>query len=278
MGRPGKSAPRKMKPPVHVLFPVGKNGGVRRSVDAAAKTCVSDNSQLFGGGPAAKQVEGLVHLETGERKCPQCGTVTFKSKCPDCGTHTNAVYRCPVCGKIGDPGMTVCPVCNMDLVCQKESIFSMKAEYESAIARAGITHPRDIPEVKGVQGLISKERVVEPLEKGILRAKHDIYVFRDGTIRYDMIDLPLTHFKPKEIAVSVEKLRSIGYTKDTYGNELTSPEQVVELLPQDIMVSEDCGEYLVRVSQYVDELLVNLYELEPFYNAEKPEPINHHDV
>lgn len=273
MGRPGKSAPRKMKPPVHVLFPVGKNGGVRRSVDAAAKTCVSDNSQLFGGGPAAKQVEGLVHLETGERKCPNCGTVTFKSKCPDCGTHTNAVYRCPMCGKIGELGMTVCPVCNMDLVCQKESIFSMKAEYEAAIARAGITHPRDIPEVKGVQGLISKERVVEPLEKGILRAKHDIYVFRDGTIRYDMIDLPLTHFKPKEIAVSVAKLRSIGYTKDTYGNELTNPEQVVELLPQDIMVSEDCGEYLVRVSQYVDELLVNLYELEPFYNAEKPEDL-----
>ena len=32
--------------------------------------------------------------------------------------------------------------------------------------------------------------------KGILRYQNDISVFRDGTIRYDMVDITMTHFKP----------------------------------------------------------------------------------
>jgi len=45
------------------------------------------------------------------------------------------------------------------------------------------------------------------MEKGILRAIQNIFVFKDGTTRFDMIDLPLTHIRPDEIRVSVEKLR-----------------------------------------------------------------------
>lgn len=269
MGRPGKSAPRKMKPPVHVLFPLGKSGGLRRSVISAINDCTNNQSDdLFSGtNISSGQVAGLVHVQTGERKCPKCGAVTFKSKCPDCGTHTNAVFRCPHCGHVGTVDELVCPVCGMTLISSRESIFSMKQEFDAALENAGIENGSSIPELKGVQGLISRERVVEPLEKGILRAKHDIYVFRDGTIRYDMIDLPLTNFRPDEVGVSVEKLRSIGYTKDMDGNELTSSDQVIELHPQDIMISDDCGEYMTRVAQYVDDLLVNVYKKEPYYNV-----------
>ena len=270
MGRPGKSAPRKMKPPVHVLFPVGKSGGQRRSVEAASKAVAATELE---GGTLATQNAGLVQVETGERRCSKCGKITYKNKCPDCGAHTDPVMRCPMCHTVGEPGMDTCPACGAGMVCLKESIFSMKAEYDAALEKTGMSGARNLPEVKGVQGMISRERCVEPLEKGILRAKHNVFVFRDGTIRYDMIDLPLTHFKPKEIAVSVEKLRSIGYDTDTYGNDLTDENQVIELHPQDIMVSVDCGEYLLRVSQYLDELLEKLYGLPPFYNAEKPEDL-----
>lgn len=275
MGRPGKSAPRKMKPPVHVLFPLGKSGGQRRSVDTAAKDCGSDsNAESFAGSSfTTGQVEGLVHVETGERKCPECGNVTFKSKCPECGAHTIAVMRCQRCGYLGNAGEENCPNCGAALTCSRDSIISLKQEYDTALANCGITDRKNLTELKGVMGLISKERVVEPLEKGILRAKNNIFVFRDGTIRYDMIDLPLTHFKPREVSVSVEKLRSIGYTKDTYGNELTDPEQIIELNPQDIMVSQDCAEYLMRVAKYIDELLVKVYKKEPFYNLEKQEDL-----
>ncbi|MEM3390730.1 MAG: DNA polymerase II large subunit [Archaeoglobaceae archaeon] len=112
----------------------------------------------------------------------------------------------------------------------------------------------------------------------MLRAKHDVYVFKDGTIRYDMTDLPLTHFKPKEIGVSVEKLRELGYTTDYLGNELKSEEQIVELKPQDIVIAKSCAEYLLRVANFVDDLLVKFYRLEPYYNVEKIEDLIGHLV
>ena len=274
MGRPGKSAPRKMKPPVHVLFPIGESGGMKRSIDNAAKICNANLSgDVFSGTAVTTgQVEGMIHVETGERKCPSCGAVTYKSRCPDCGAHTDAVYRCPRCNSLSQPGEELCPRCGAPVVCQRDSVLSLRQEYDAALAVTGVS-ANAIPELKGVRGLISKERVVEPLEKGILRAANEVYVFRDGTVRYDMIDLPLTHFRPAEIAVSVEKLREIGYTKDMHGEELVSPDQVVELNPQDILVSEDCGEYLVRVAKYMDQLLEKLYGLPAFYHAEVPEDL-----
>ncbi len=268
MGRPGKSAPRKMKPPVHVLFPIGESGGMKRSIDNASKICNSDSdNDSFGTSVINGQVEGLIHIQTGERKCPNCGAVTFKSRCSDCGTHTEAVYRCPRCNQIGGEGQSVCPSCGANLVCSKDSIMSLSQEYASALQNVGMS-PSSIPELKGVRGLISRERVIEPLEKGLLRAKYNIFVFRDGTIRYDMIDLPLTDFRPAEAGVSVAKLRSIGYLKDMDGAELTDANQLVELHPQDIMVSVDCGEYLVNVANYIDELLVHVYGQEAYYHVE----------
>lgn len=272
MGRPGKSAPRKMKPPVHVLFPLGASGGQRRSVNAATRATSTDESTI-NGASVSSEISGTVQVETGERKCPKCGQTTYKSKCPVCGEHTNPVFRCPRCKHLAQPGEDVCPQCGAEFTCSKTMNIAIRQEYDAAMKNAGVTSPGKIPEIKGVQGLISRERVVEPLEKGILRAKNEVYVFRDGTIRYDMIDLPLTHFQPHEIHVPVEKLRDIGYTKDTYGEELTRDDQTVELLPQDILVSEDCGEYLVRVAKYIDDELVHLYHQKPYYNAETPQDL-----
>ena len=59
--------------------------------------------------------------------------------------------------------------------------------------------------IKGVKGLTSAEKLPEHLVKGILRYQNDISVFRDGTIRYDMVDITMTHFKPKEIGLSLKK-------------------------------------------------------------------------
>jgi hypothetical protein len=36
-----------------------------------------------------------------------------------------------------------------------------------------------------VRGTTNNEHIPEPLVKGILRARHDIYVNKDGTLRYD---------------------------------------------------------------------------------------------
>jgi DNA polymerase II large subunit len=121
--------------------------------------------------------------------------------------------------------------------------------------------------VKGIKGLINETKTAEILEKGILRAKHDLSVFKDGTIRFDVTNAPLTHFKPKEIGVSVEKLRTYGYHYDSEGNSLTDVNQICELKIQDVVIPRKCADYFVRVANFLDELLEKIYKLSPYYNV-----------
>src|SRR5204863_8584662 len=119
--------------------------------------------------------------------------------------------------------------------------------------------------IKAVQGMISKNKTPEPIEKGVLRAKHEIYVFKDGTTRFDMTNLPLTHFTPREAGISVEEARCLGYPRDMAGRPLEREDQVLELRPQDILVARSGGEYLVRVAAFIDDLLELLDGLGRFY-------------
>ncbi len=255
MGRPGKSKPREMRPPPHSLFPIGDEGGSRRSFQAA---CAPK--------PRSNMDGGIIEVDIGERHCPACGAFTYKNLC-DCGGHTTPVLRCPKCGQ--EIGKDQCPRCNVPTVCLQKVTINVKDEYAAALANLGVRDSA-VTLLKGVKGLISRERPVEPIEKGILRALQNLYVFKDGTTRYDMIDLPLTHFRPDEVGVPVERLRRLGYTHDIYGQELIESGQVLELRHQDILVSEDCGDWLVRVAKFIDDLLVKVYGLEPFYRAEEP--------
>ena len=75
--------------------------------------------------------------------------------------------------------------------------------------------------------------------------------------------MPLTHFIPKEIGVTVEKLLEMGYTKDCYGNPIENDEQIIELKVQDIVISNNCADYLVRTANFIDD------ELERYYGMEK---------
>jgi DNA polymerase II large subunit len=105
-------------------------------------------------------------------------------------------------------------------------------------------------------------------------------VNKDGTTRYDMIELPITHFKPKEIGTSIEKLNSLGYDKDIKGMPITDTDQVVELFPQDIILpaspdstDEPADEVLFRVANFVDELLETMYGLPKYYNLKSKREI-----
>ncbi|MDI6884894.1 MAG: DNA polymerase II large subunit [archaeon] len=128
-------------------------------------------------------------------------------------------------------------------------------------------------DVKCVKGLISKQKVAEHLGKGILRAKHDVVVFKDGTIRYDLTNLPLTHFKPKELGLSVAKAKELGYLYDLNGEELKSDTQIVELKQQDVIISVDAAPYMLKVSHFVDSLLSQFYGLPPYYCASSKEDL-----
>jgi DNA polymerase II large subunit len=115
--------------------------------------------------------------------------------------------------------------------------------------------------------IASKDQTPEAIEKGLLRAKHQLPVFRDGTVRFDMSDVPITHFTPREIGVSWQTLLTLGYETDCEGNPLQDDEQMLEIFPQDFIVSKNACDFFVRTAQFIDELLVRYYGMEPFYNV-----------
>ena len=231
MGRPEKAAIRKMSPAPHVLFPLGKEGGMQRLVKDAVRG-------------------GTIDVEVGLRVCVACGKRWFLPKCT-CGGHTVA--------KNG-PRVQTIPLAEV---------------WDAATTRVGLAK---IPDVKGVQGVIPAGRTPEALERGLLRAKHDVNVFKDGTVRFDLTNLPLTHFRPSEIGLTVERAKSLGYVHDMHGQALVSPGQTVELRPQDVIVSKEGGECLLRVSHFLDDLLEKVYGMSPFYRAEGPDDLIGHAV
>ena len=195
---------------------------------------------------------GTIIVEAGVRQCPTCNKKTYRITCT-CGTHTKVL-----------PGQI------------EEQTINLQDELTAAQERIG---ERTLPDtIKGVMGTISKHKTPEPLEKGILRAKHEVYTFKDGTIRFDMTDAPLTHFKPREIGVPLDRIRDLGYTKDYLGNDLINEDQICELKVQDVVISTNCAEYFLQVSHFIDDLLVKFYGLEKFYKFRKQQDLVGHLV
>jgi len=254
MGRPEKAKRREMKPLVHVLFPVGLAGGAQRDIAEAAK-----------GEP--------VFVEVVKRKCPACKTFTFGIKCPACGSETFIEKVCSICGR--NLKEDKCPVCKAPAKPYQRQVVNFKELLEAACTRLGVSVPKVL---KGVRGLTNETKTPEIIEKGVLRAKYDLSVYKDGTIRFDATNAPLTHFKPSEIGVSVEKLRELGYVYDAYGAPLNSPDQVCELKLQDVIIPAKCAEYFVHVAIFIDDLLTKVYGLTPYYNVKRPEDLVGHLV
>ena len=244
MGRPEKAKRREMRPLVHCLFPVGLGGGPRRSIVEAATE------------------HAVISVEIAYRKC-KCGNVTHLNFCERCGEKTTKVFVCPKCGAEG--ASKTCPNCRSTAHAYTERSVPIRDLLNLAERKLSLTV---VPEaVKGVRGLTNDAKAPEPLEKGLLRAKHDVSVFKDGTIRFDATNAPLTHFKPAEVGVEVEKLQALGYSVDMNGEPLKSAEQCCNLKVHDIIVTEQCGDYFVRVAKFLDELLQTFYGLPPFYQA-----------
>ena len=245
MGRPEKAKRREMRPLVHCLFPVGLAGGPRRSIVEAATE------------------HSVISVEIAYRKCGGCGNITHLNFCERCGEKTAKVFVCPKCGAEG--ANKTCPNCRSISRAYTERSVPLRDLLNSAERKLSLTV---IPEaVKGVRGLTNDAKAPEPLEKGLLRAKHDVSVFKDGTVRFDATNAPLTHFKPAEVGVEVEKLQALGYNVDMNGEPLKSAEQCCALKVHDIIVTEQCGDYFVRVAKFLDELLQTFYGLPPFYQA-----------
>ncbi len=243
MGRPEKAKRREMKPMVHVLFPVGLAGGSHRDLVDASK-------------------KGPVFIDVAKRKCPICKSFTIKVICTDCGCETQVEKSCPVCGK--PLRENTCSICKASAVPYQKQAVNFKQMLEIACSSIGSQIPKLL---KGVKGLTNEDKTPEIIEKGILRAKYDLSVYKDGTIRFDSTNAPLSHFKPAEIGVAAETLRCLGYQCDIFGKPLTDADQICELKIQDIVVPRKAAEYFVQVASFIDDLLTKVYKLPSFYNV-----------
>ena len=231
MGRPEKANERRLKPPPHVLFPLGDSGGNQRLINTALK------ERPYRRGFTQGKL-GSIEMVTQLRYCKNCNKETISLRC--------------------------CKSLTMVKEDAKKRIVDVSEIVTKAMnnTKVGI-----FPKVKGIKELKSGPKIPESLEKGILRSKYDLRVYKDGTLRYDMIDLPITHFYPKEIGLSVDKALELGYSKDIDGKKLESEDQLLELKVQDLIVSKNAGPWLVKVANFVNDELVKLYDSEPFYNV-----------
>jgi DNA polymerase II large subunit len=192
------------------------------------------------------QYEELKGSEMQVRQCPSCGNISYTNECSNCGSHTSPTNK------------------TREFDVNISEILRRKAE------ELEIKIPK---KVNGVKGLTSTHKTPEPIEKGILRANYSVYPFKDGTCRFDMSDVPLTHARLDEIGLTPEKARILGYETDYKGEELRRNEQIIELFPQDIVPSVKAGYYLLKVSNFIDDLLQRFYKMEPHYNAKNKEDL-----
>ncbi|MGC8898958.1 MAG: DNA polymerase II large subunit [Candidatus Micrarchaeia archaeon] len=240
MGRPEKAKERKMEGSPHVLFPTGSDK--TRSI-----------SKIYT--MLRERGDGKnINPEIATLRCTKCKQLTFYTKCHLCGGR--AVVEQKDMKNTGRFSIDIVKLMENT----KKAVDFMPTE------------------LKGVKGLMSSQKIPERLEKGFLRAKHSVYVFRDGTARFDATDLPLTHFTPKELGVSVQKIKALGYLRDYLGKPIESEEQLIALKPQDVVLSEAAAEYLFRVSKFIDDMLIRLYGMEQFYNLRKKEDLIGHLV
>ena len=260
MGRPEQAKPREMKGNPHVLFPIGLKGSNIRSMNKAIDENYNDS--------------GKATVEIAEYVCPNCKKISFNHLCEVCSIDGVRLNYCKNCQKsvTGEQ----CGVCSNPTVHSGEHEVNLVAMLQKAKLNL---KENILPDpIKAVKGMISDTKEVESLEKGIIRAKHDIHVFRDGTSRFELLNAVITHFRPRELNLGVEKIKELGYVRDVNGNEITSVEQLIEIYPQDIVVNETCGDWLVNVSQFIDELFEKYYHLPKFYNATKKEDLIGHLV
>ncbi len=259
MGRPEKAKIRKLTGSPHVLFPVGEEGGKLRCFQTAMEL-------------------GKIKAEFAIYKCKKCNRETVFSVCESCDEKAKKVYFCKICGLIEKDK---CKHGNAKAYIEKG--IDINYYFSRFMEKIGDKSLPDL--IKGVRGTSNRDHIPEHLIKGILRAKHEIYVNKDGTTRYDTTQMAITHFKPREVGVSVEKLKELGYDRDIYGNELIEDDQILELKPQDLILpscdespEEGADRILFRLANFIDELLVKLYKLKPFYNLRSKEDLIGHLV
>ena len=128
---------------------------------------------------------GIIEIEVGRRRCPACGEITYLNRCEKCGAHTIADLHLPEV-RAGRRPLPAARAAMPRPCAASGSPSNVKSEYAQAMERLGMKAD-SVALVKGVKGVISREKTVEPMEKGILRAvqEHLRLQGRHHPVRHD---------------------------------------------------------------------------------------------
>ena len=253
MGRPEKAKLRIIPGSPNSLFAVGREGGRMKTFKSACE---------FG------SVKGQFPI----RYCPKCEKETIFKKCETCeGETEERYYFRDIKEKAKEDRVEYSDLKGVPYQFKK---IDINHYFDSARHKLNFLKT-DVPDVvKGIFSVSSGDRVNERIEKGILRAKHGLHVFRDGTVRMDATELPIVSFKPREIGTSVERLIELGYKIDIEGKPLERDDQILEIKPHDVLIpsspetpDEKGEDVFIGLCNFIDELLVKFYGLKPFYNV-----------
>jgi DNA polymerase II large subunit len=259
MGRPEKAKIRKLTGSPNVLFPVGREGGRLRSIQAACE-------------------KGHVKGDFPLKFCEKCEKDTIYPICEVCGEKTKTMYYFYELGRKDFKK----ELDGAERKGESHSRRNLELPYyfDKAVEHLGLNRSELPVLIKGVRGMSSDGKETENLAKGILRAMYGLQVNKDGTIRFDATEMPLNCFKPLEIGVGIEKLKELGYLEDVDGKELVSDDQILQLMPHDVLLpsspetpDERADDVFLKVSQFVDDELEKFYKMKPFYNCRKKEDL-----
>ena len=237
---PEISTNRSLQPPAHSIFPVGRTS-YSRDIIVACNT--------------------ITKTELPKYLCKQCKATTPYPVCSTCRTTSTQLFHCPYCATSSDT--TQCKKCGRAAVRFDATPINLQQILNSAIEEAQI---RPYAPLRGIDKARGPQRKVERLEKGILRQRHNLFVFKDGTIRFSITNAPLTHFTPKMIGTDPATLRQLGYTSDVNGNQTIDENSLLVLRPQDVVIPYTAADYLRRTADFIDETLKKLYKIRPFYD------------
>ena len=254
IGRPEKAAARNMNPPIHCLFPVSSKGGPQRDLIKAT-------------------AEPSFFTNISNRRCAACAEPSLGIRCAACGEKTALERTCSSCRTSVDG--PECGSCGKKATGYSYKPVPLKRMLAAAQEKARV---RARTPLKGVNELISHDRAAEPLEKGLIRQSCGLTVFKDGTVRFDATNSPLTHFRPSWIGTSVARLRELGYERDVDGLPLERDDQTVEIMMQDIVVPEEGASYLVKACRYIDDELERFYGRPRYYNVQDADGLVGHLV
>lgn len=219
-----------------VLRLIKKHEGVRFYLFAAPRPSsysprVGDANVIY---PSPDQNDE-VGLEVRVRACVICGNLTYSHKCDACGATTKPTRFCKVCKRAMKDSL--CPTCKSRTYERRRVRVRFSRELRKATRQLGL---KGTLRVKPMPSFYNEATgsTPEDLRKGVLRFKHDLRVYFDGTSRVGF--------------------RVVEYDK---------------LGGFDIVLPRHAANLLVRQASFINEELTKIYGLEPQYEIGRVEDL-----